>query len=215
MTLMKAKLTNVSSSASPQPSFDVLFNPDQYVLTRTVQYADLPVPGLQRPLLQFVHGGSEVLDVTFFVDRTDVRPWNENDSVKKHLDNLRAFVTVASELHAPPVCLLTWSDDLAFTGVVTSLKEEVLLFDEAGHALRAKATVQLKAYQAVQQQLDSMRLASPDRTRVRVLREGETLAHIALEAYGSERLWTVIARANGIDRPRFVRPGTPLYIPAM
>jgi nucleoid-associated protein YgaU len=48
-----------------------------------------------------------------------------------------------------------------------------------------------------------------------VLREGETLAHIAYEAYGDPRMWRTIALANNIDRPRFIEPGTPLWIPAM
>jgi nucleoid-associated protein YgaU len=50
---------------------------------------------------------------------------------------------------------------------------------------------------------------------VRVLREGETLALVAAEAYGDPRLWRLIAEENGIDRPRFVAPGTPLRVPAI
>ena len=73
----------------------------------------------------------------------------------------------------------------------------------------------LKSYEAVEVQLREMGLRSPDRTRVRVLREGETLSAIAAEVYGNPRLWRVIADANGIERPRFVEPGTPLHIPAL
>jgi len=76
-------------------------------------------------------------------------------------------------------------------------------------------TLSLKKYEAVEVQLREMGLQSPDRTRVRVVREGETLTAIAAEAYGNSRLWREIAVANDIDRPRFVAPGTPLRIPAI
>jgi nucleoid-associated protein YgaU len=64
-------------------------------------------------------------------------------------------------------------------------------------------------------QLRELNLSSPDRTHVRVLREGETLAHIAREVYGDPRMWRPIAIANDIERPRFIVPGTPLRIPAL
>jgi nucleoid-associated protein YgaU len=48
-----------------------------------------------------------------------------------------------------------------------------------------------------------------------VVREGETLAAIAAEVYGDPRLWTALAEANDIDRPRFVTPGTALQVPAL
>jgi nucleoid-associated protein YgaU len=73
----------------------------------------------------------------------------------------------------------------------------------------------MKSYEAVEVQLREMRLESPDRTRVRVVRERETLALIAAEAYGNPRLWRHIAEQNNIDRPRFVPPGFSLRIPAL
>jgi nucleoid-associated protein YgaU len=100
-------------------------------------------------------------------------------------------------------------------GVVTSLKEKYTLFDENGQILRARVTLSMKSYQAVEVQQRDLKRQSPDRERVRVLREGETLPAIAQEAYGDPRLWRAIARENGIERPRFVRPGTPLRIPAI
>jgi len=62
MTFVKATLQNVSSNP-PGPRIEVLFNPESYIQTRTTNYADLPIPGLQRPLIQFVNGGNETLEV--------------------------------------------------------------------------------------------------------------------------------------------------------
>src|SRR5437764_15200661 len=86
---------------------------------------------------------------------------------------------------------------------------------EDGLRLRARLTLSLKSYKAAEVQLRELKLSSPDRSHVRVLREGETLAHIAYEVYGDPRMWRPIALANRIPRPRFIEPGTPLRIPAL
>jgi nucleoid-associated protein YgaU len=102
-----------------------------------------------------------------------------------------------------------------FTGVVASLHKKMTLFSEDGRTLRARLTLSLKSYKSAEVQLRELNLSSPDRTHVRVLREGETLAHIAREVYGDPRIWRPIALANGVERPRFIAPGTPLRIPAL
>jgi nucleoid-associated protein YgaU len=99
--------------------------------------------------------------------------------------------------------------------VVTSLRERHTLFDENGRILRCRVTLTLKSYRSVETQRRQTPPRSPDRTRVRVMREGETLSQIANELYSDPRLWRFIAEENGIDRPLFVEPGTALSIPSV
>ena len=214
MGLEHATLTNVSKLPKPPP-IEVQFNPTEYGIDRGASFAELQVPGLRTPLLQFVRGEAQTLSLELFLDGTDKRASsNPDDTVEGRLADLRKFVEIDPELHAPPVCLFQWRQ-VTFYGVVTSFKEKYQLFDESGKVLRARVTLSLKSYEAVEVQLREMGLKSPDRTRVRVVREGETLAAISAEVYGNPRLWRVIAEANLIDRPRFVEPGTPLHIPAL
>ena len=223
MGLELATVTNVSKARSP--AVKVQFNPTEYGIDRGSSYAELQVPGLRTPLLQFVRGEAQTLSLELFLDGTDKRAGaaplasllggsSPDDSVEGRLKALRAFVEIDPELHAPPVCLFQWND-VKFQGVVTSFKEKYSLFDEKGKVLRARVTLSLKSYEAVEVQLREMKLKSPDRTRVRVVLEGETLAGIAAEVYGNPRLWRVLAEANAIDRPRFVPAGTPLNVPAL
>jgi hypothetical protein len=212
--LHRATLTNVSK-APPEDPIEVQFNPTDYGIDRGAFYAELQVPGLRTPLLQFVRGEARILSMELFLDGTDTRGSSRpDDSVANRLEKIRRFVEIDQDLHAPPVCLFEWKD-VRFTGVVTSLKEKYTLFAESGTILRARVTLSLKSYEAVEVQLREMRLQSPDRTRVRVVREGDTLASIASEAYGDPRLWRHLAAENGIERPRFLRPGTPLRIPSL
>ncbi len=214
MGLERATLTNVSKLPQPDP-IAVQFNPTEYGIDRGSSYAELQVPGLRTPLLQFVRGEAQTLSLELFLDGTDKRASNNpDDTVEGHLKQLRQFVEIDPDLHAPPVCLFQWRK-VQFYGVVTSFKEKYSLFDESGKILRARVTLSIKSYEAVEVQLRELGLQSPDRTRVRVVREGETLAAIAAEVYGDPRLWRVLADANDIDRPRFVLPGTPLQVPAL
>lgn len=218
MSLVKARLTNASRpQADP---VEVLFNPTEYSIDRGASYAEIQVPGLEVPIQQFVRGEAETLSLELFLDGT-----NQRRPVESELAKLRDFVLVDPELHAPPVCHFAWgrvpggrsSDErreARFTGIVTSMKEKYSLFDEAGNVLRARVNLTMKSYRPVEVQQRETPPASPDRTRVRVLREGETLSQVAREVYGDPRRWRLVARTNDVDRPRFVRPGTTLRVPA-
>src|SRR5262245_244353 len=193
MGLELATLTNVSKAS--QPAIKVQFNPTEYGIDSGSSYAELQVPGLRTPLLQFVRGEAQTLSLELFLDGTDKRAGgglslssltggsSPDDSVEGRLKGLRQFVETDTDLHAPPVCLFQWRQ-VTFHGVVTSFKEKYTLFDESGKVLRARVTLSLKSYEAVEVQLRELKLSSPDRTRVRVLREGETLSSISAEVYG-------------------------------
>ncbi|MGC1723525.1 MAG: LysM peptidoglycan-binding domain-containing protein [Isosphaeraceae bacterium] len=207
MALAKATLTNVS--VTPPVVTSVMFNPTDYGIDRGATYAELDVPGLKTPILQFIRGETQTLSIALFLDGSDAR-----QPVKAALQALRKFVSIDSDLHSPPVCLFEWGD-VRFQGVVTALKEKFSLFDGAGKVVRATVTLTLKSYEAVEVQIRDMKRSSPDRTRVRTVRDGETLAQLANEAYADPRLWRAIATQNNIDRPRFLTTGQTLQIPAV
>jgi hypothetical protein len=209
MALSRAKLVSISGGREP-PEVTVLFNPTDYGIDRGASYAELQVPGLTTPVLQFVRGEAQTLSLELFLDRT-----GEGRTVEGDLAALRRFVEIDPDLHAPPVCQFQWGQVPWFEGVVTSLKEKYTLFNEHGNVQRARVTLTLKSYKSAEVQLRDLKRKSPDHTRVRVLREGERLDQLAAEAYGNPRLWQVIAEENDIDRPRFVPPGTALRIPAL
>lgn len=71
MTLQKAKLWLLSSSLSPKPSIPVMFNPTEYQITRNMSYAEIGVPGLSMPLLQFIRGEAQTLQLELFLDSSD------------------------------------------------------------------------------------------------------------------------------------------------
>lgn len=225
MSLTKAKLTNISKVVLPPESVQVLFNPTTYEIESTVNYAEVPLPGLQMPVLQFTRGASSTLTVDLFLDRTSEQTttnvFADRADVEADLDNLRKLARIDRDLHSPPVVRFEWGNRLEaglaapFEGVITSLKESMVLFTAAGKVARAKVHVVFKSYQPASVQRRTIPLSSPDRTRVRVVRAGETLAQLAYEAYGDATMWRLIALENGLTRVRFLEPGRALRIPAV
>jgi|OpeIllAssembly_1097287.scaffolds.fasta_scaffold716925_2 Contractile injection system tube protein len=207
MALVKARLTN-ASVANAEP-VEVMFNPDLLTVTTNILYPDISVPGLRTPLLQFIRGEARTLAAELFLDQS-----NTGESLAAKLEELRAFVTIDSELHAPPVCRFEWGDT-TFTGVMAEFAEKFQMFDETGRILRARVTVKLKAYEPANQQLAEIDRRSPDRTKTRTVRAGDRYDLIAAEEYGDAAYWRVLAAANGDERPRLLAPGTVISIPPL
>lgn len=210
MSLTRATIKDVSTPA--RAGVPVMFNPTELAVQYGAHYAEFPIPGRRTPLLQYVRGTSDQLTLELFLDGTDAG--KDRGDVREHLAELRRYVEIDGKLHAPPVCRFEW-ETFVFQGVVTSLSERHLLFGHDGALLRARVDVSIKRYDPSHRQATRQPQSSPDRTQLRVLREGETLARIAHEEYGDSSLWQVIAEANDIDRPRFVAPGTPLVVPSI
>ena len=96
MALTKARINNVSKDG--EPALEVLFNPTEYTITRGANYAEVQVPGLSTPILQFVRGDAQTLKLELLLDGTDGRA-----DVHSKLETLRTLVSIDGELHTPPV----------------------------------------------------------------------------------------------------------------
>jgi hypothetical protein len=207
MALVKATLKNLSVDGA-QP-INVMFNPDNYAITTNMLYPDISVPGLRSPLIQFVRGEAQTLAVELFLDQSQT-----GESLKPKLDEVRAFVTIDSDLHAPPVCEFAWGD-VSFQGVMFEFSERFQMFDESGNVLRCRVTIKLKRYDPANLQNTELNRQSPDRTKTRAIRQGDRLDLIAALEYGDPAHWNVLAAANGIDRPRQLQPGTVIEVPPL
>ncbi len=215
--MQRAELKIISSS--PEVVIPVMFNPTDYEITRNVKYADVTIPGLQTPLVQFISGEPTTLKLDLFLDSSDrtVSPTmiaTQDSTVEQRLRRLRTLVTIDSELHAPPVVRFEWGGN-RFEGVVTTFVEKFAMFDGHGNVVRARVTLSFKSYTSAEQLYQTTNPLSPDRTKTRVLKAGERLDMIAAQEYGDPTLWKVIADANGFTRPRILPAGTLVIVPPL
>jgi hypothetical protein len=207
MPLSKALI--VAKLPNEQLLVPVLFNPPEYQLVRSNQFAEVAVPGLGSSTLQFVRGNARTLSMTLFFDTTAT-----GQDVRQHTDLVVGLADVNPETHAPPELLFLWGS-LAFPCVLESVTQQFVYFDPDGKPLRAQLTVSLRSAEGLQKLVAATPLQSPDRAKGRVVRAGDTLQRIAAEEYGDPRQWRAIARSSGIDDPLGLRPGQRLTIPAL
>jgi len=185
------------------------FNPAEYKLTKENTFAEIPIPGLESPPLQYVRGGAQVLSMDLLVDTSD-----ELTSVRtKYVDKIAACLAKNTKLHAPPIVDFVWAQQV-FRGVLVSLEVTYVLFHIDGKPLRAKLAVKLKEYRPVEIQLRDPD-SSPDVEKRYVVRSGETLSSIAGAVFREPGRWRELAVANGITDPRAISPGTVLVVPRL
>jgi LysM repeat protein len=192
------------------PVIPLCFNPAEYQLQKTNNFAEIPIPGLESPPIQFVRGASEKLSAELLVDTSDTL----EDVRLRYVDKLRSLMKLNSEKHAPPIVRFTW-DTQVFVGVLESLNITYVLFTPEGIPLRAKLSVALKEYRPAAVQVKESPTSSPDFDKTYVVRRGDTLSSVAAAVYSNAGAWRVIARANQIQDPRQLQPGRVLLLPRL
>lgn len=190
----------------------VLFNPKEYTVERSSTFAEIGIPGLEAPILQFVRGNTEKLNFDLLVDTTDKPLGTEDRNAAKVVARILELAEIESSRHAPPVVSFEWAD-LALDGVVESVRRQFVLFDPDGTPTRVQMSLSVKRYRTLIEQLGKMNLQSRDRTRTAVVGVGDTLPRIASRAYGDDGLWRPIADANAIADPTLLEEGRVLRIP--
>jgi nucleoid-associated protein YgaU len=184
------------------------FNPTEYQLQKANTFAEIPIPGLETPPIQYIRGASEKLTADLLVDTSDTL----EDVREKYVNDLRGLMNINDKLHAPPIVRFTWAKQM-FKGVMESCNVTYLMFTPEGVPLRAKVQISLKEYRPVEVQLKEPPRSSPDVEKQYVVRRGDTLSNIAAAVYRDASLWREIARANGIRDPRTIDPGRVLILP--
>ncbi|MBP2330401.1 hypothetical protein JOF56_010786 [Kibdelosporangium banguiense] len=186
------------------------FNPTDYKLSKSNTFAEIAIPGLETPPLQYVRGGSETLNLQALVDTSDTL---ENVRVR-YVDALRNLMRPDRREHAPPIVRFVW-DEAVFTGVMEKLDVNYQLFRQDGVPLRAQLDLSLKEYRPAAVQVAETPLSSPTVEKSYVVRRGDTLSSIAAAVYRRADAWRELARANGISDPRDLRPGRVLTVPRL
>lgn len=214
MPLEKAQLTNTVTGVK----IPVQFNPEEYTLNRDINYAQAAIPGLSAPILQFVNGNLQTLDMELFLDSYEQHKVGST-VVNKAQSDVRVLVKQVTDLmtiepttHAPPVLLFTWGS-LAFTCVLARVSQRYVMFLPDGIPVRARLTVTFNEYRNIDLEAKEVKRETSDYSKRHVVSEGETLSSIAGKEYGDPRLWRVIAIANRLQRARNLAPGSKLLLP--
>jgi nucleoid-associated protein YgaU len=190
------------------------FNPTEYSLDKGASFAEIAVPGLEEPLLQFVHGNSQRLSLELLLDGTKT---DDRVDVAATAADLQRLARILPERHAPPRLKIIWGPQLTLKAIAESVQCRFTLFAPEGAPLRARVTLALRSYRTLAEQLRELNLQSPDHSKTHRVRAGDTLALVAFEAYGDPALWRAVAEANAetVADPRRLTVGALLAIPPL
>lgn len=193
----------------------VQFNPEEYTLNRETTFAQLAVPGLSAPVVQFVAGNAQTLEMELLVDTTETSPaGGPGADVRSLVREVTGLMDINPQLHAPPPVVFAWGQ-LTFTCVLTRVSQKYILFLPDGTPVRARLTVTLSEYRNVELEAKEVKRQTVDYTKVHVVVDGDTLTLIAFREYSDATAWRPIALRNGITDPRRLEVGTVLSIPRL
>jgi len=193
-------------------SIAVAFNPTTYSISKSLSWNGPPDRRTNAPTLTFGGGNSRQLALELFFDSTEMT--GPERDVRRQTDRIVRLTRILRHLDnpRPPICKLDWggkSEDFPFVGIVNSLEQQFLLFDATGQPLRATLKVAFQEFLVLS---DDQRKTDPELT-TRVVRRGDSLASIAAQVYDDPSAWRAIARANRIENPLAIAPGTKLTLP--
>jgi len=216
MPLEKAIITNtVSGERIP-----VMFNPEEYTVNKDINYAQTGVPGLSAPIIQFVHGNMQTLEMELFLDtyeahREGNRVLNQaGKDVRTLTRKITDLMNIEPTTHAPPVLLFTWSS-LSFTCVLARASQRFIMFLPDGTPVRARLQVTFNEFRNVDLEAKEIKRETADFSKLYIVAQGETLSAIAGRSYGNPALWRPIALRNNIDDPRALPAGMHLIVPQL
>src|SRR5262245_37059456 len=216
MPLTKAVIIN-RDAAIPVP-IPLMFNPPNYTLTKTNQFAEIRVPGMPRAILQYVSGEATTLNAEFFFDTTsstaERKTRTEPIDVRTRTSAITALLEPDPVTQAPPRLLLLWGS-LIFHCVLVSVRQEVELFNSAGMPLRARLHVEFKGWDDVTTMIGQRPLPLASEAGAYIVKAGQSLAQIAAEQLQDATRWREIADANKLDDPRALTTGIKPRIPRM
>ena len=228
--LEKLKITNLEN----KETFYVLYNPQSYVQQRSVNYSQINMLGTDAPVVQFQNGNGETLSLELFFDSlssstevggtSDRQKAFESNSrrqitetmidVRDYTQEVYKLMTTQSDVHRPPRLLVEWAS-LQFTGFLVSCEQTFTKFDDMGYPVRAILKCEFLEHRDADKLSACNPLESPDTTKFRTIRQGDSLWALAAREYGESGQWREIAAANGIVNPRRLRAGERLILPAL
>lgn len=131
MSLQYAYFENLEIEDKEKAQMRVQFNPTELSFSKSAQFAEIAIPGLDAPIQQFIRGGTETLTVELFFDSTDSGMGADAKSVTDDnnallpvdrfcgTEKFYQLVKQNPKTHAPPRCRFGWgqpASELATAG---------------------------------------------------------------------------------------------------
>ena len=212
--LMEKAKVIIYGEKGVEKAIPVLFNPAEYNISRSVNYAKLSIPGTDSPIMQFINGGETSLSLTLYFDTQNDYAHKTSDDVRICMQPILSALWIDGKLHAPPEAAFSWGSCF-FKGVITDAKQSFTMFLPSGIPVRAKLDITFTSNEDTEDARKKSPTESPNRTKARRAEKGAQLWRIADAEYGNPKYWRMIADFNKIYNPRKLPEGRLLQLPPL
>jgi hypothetical protein len=134
--LAKAQLIDTTTGAA----FAVMYNPEELRLEQGNSFAEVGVPGLSSPPLQYVRGKARTLSMELFFDT-----YASGEDVRGHTGPIVRLLDTLPQTKAPPVLLFSLGR-LQFSCVLLEASQRFTMFRRDGTPVRCTMSVRLQEY---------------------------------------------------------------------
>ncbi|SNS15243.1 LysM domain-containing protein [Geodermatophilus saharensis] len=226
--LAKALIINTATNVS----LPVMFNPEELKLEQGNTFAEVGIPGLDAPPVQYVRGKGRVLTMDLFFDTYGARTADGGVvDVRSATLPIVALLDKQPGTFAPPVLVFSMGP-FQLQCVLVEAGQRFTMFARDGTPVRATLSVRFQEFVRVDVEVrrglffGSPTVSAVATAAVGAARDvlsgsstvhftiaGDTLSGLAAAFLGDPALWRDIARANDLDDPFDLPPGRPLVIP--
>ena len=234
MVIESHALKDFSDDKGGVKKFIIPVNPETFTKNYKVEYETKKSHGRHGTKPRFKSTAPEELKIEFILDGTNTIQGYEYDGLFKDPSNekidikekkpkdelvneqlhrfLEAVYFQDGEIHRPRNCKITWGVEL-FKGVLKNLDINYTLFHANGKPLRIKITATFLDFVAQEERAKRAKLKSPDLTRIRTVKAGESLEGMVHKFYSDSKFIVQVARANELTSFRSDLTGLELRFP--
>jgi hypothetical protein len=199
--LTKAIIMNTATNEG----FPVMYNPEEFRLEQGNNFAEVAIPGLETPPVQYVRGKARMLSMDLFFDT-----YEEGADVRLFTGPLVALLDKLPQTQAPPVLVFSLGE-FNFACVLVDVNQRYTMFLSSGTPVRSTLSVRFQEYVQIDVEIEQGFFFGPPTLHHMI--QGQTLSSLAAQFFNDPFQWRAIAEANNIDDPLRIPPGTALVIP--
>jgi nucleoid-associated protein YgaU len=199
--LTRALILNTATSERLQ----VMYNPEELRLEQGNSFAEVGIPGLDAPPVQYVRGKARTLSMDLFFDSYEL-----DEDVRKYTGPFVKLLDKDPLSKAPPVLLFSMGQ-LNFQCVLVDATQRFTMFRRDGTPVRSTIAARFQEFVRVELEIERGLFVGPP-TLHNVVRS-QTASSVAASLLGDPARWREIADANGIDDPLDISPGRTLQVP--
>ncbi len=186
-------------------TFQVMYNPEQLSLDQGNNFAEVAIPGLNAPPLQYLRGRGRTLSMDLFFDT-----YESGFDVREFTDGLTGLLQTQPSTMAPPVLLFVMGS-FVFQCVLADAAQRFTMFAYDGTPVRSTVSARFHEYVDVIVTTERGFFFGPP--TIHNVIAGETVSAIAARVLKDPERWREIADANHVEDPFNLPAGTALVIP--